>query len=86
MTREQVKELLPAIKDFDNRTGKKLLPIIKIMEAFAEGKDIQFKICDEWEDLENPVFIGNAKDYRIKPSSVKSNQSNNQNSIFQNKI
>ena len=82
MTREQVKELLPAIKDFDNRTGKKLLPIIKVMEAFAEGKDIQFKICDEWEDLENPVFICNAKYYRIKPSSVKPNQSNNQNSIL----
>lgn len=81
MTREQVKELLPAIKDFDNRTGKKLLPIIKIMEAFAEGKDIQFKIYDEWEDLENPVFLCNAKYYRIKPSSVKPNQSNNQNSI-----
>ena len=81
MTREQVKELLPTIKDFDNRTGKKLLPIIKIMEVFVEGKDIQFKICDEWEDLENPLFIGNTRDYRIKPSSVKPNQSNNQNSI-----
>ena len=68
MTREQVKDLLPIIKDFDNRTSKKLLPIIKIMEAFAEGKTIQFKIDKgEWKDLENPTFFGNARDYRIKP-------------------
>ena len=68
MTREEIKKILPAIKDFDKRTGKKPLSIIKIMEAFAEGKTIQFKIDKgEWRDLENPTFLGNARDYRIKP-------------------
>ena len=68
MTREEIKRILPAIKDFDKRNGKKMLSIIKIMEAFAEGKTIQFKIDKgEWRDLENPTFLGNAIDYRIKP-------------------
>ena len=47
---------------------KKPLSIIKIMESFAEGKTIQFKIDKgEWKDLKNPTFFGNARDYRIKP-------------------
>ena len=44
MTREEIKKILPIIKDFYKRTAKKPLSIIKIMEAFAEGKTIQFKI------------------------------------------
>lgn len=68
MTREEIKKILPIIKDFYKRTAKKPLSIIKIMEAFAEGKTIQFKIDNgEWKDLENPTFFGNARDYRIKP-------------------
>lgn len=68
MTREEIKKILPIIKDFYKRTAKKPLSIIKIMEAFAEGKTIQFKIDKgEWKDLENPTFFGNARDYRIKP-------------------
>ena len=68
MTREEIKKILPIIKDFYKRTAKKPLSIIKIMEAFAEGKTIQFKIDKgEWKDLENPTLFGNARDYRIKP-------------------
>ena len=68
MTREEIKKILPIIKDFYKRRAKKPLSIIKIMEAFAEGKTIQFKIDKgEWKDLENPTFFGNARDYRIKP-------------------
>ena len=53
MTREEIKKILPIIKDFDKRTGKNPLSIIKIMEAFVEGKYIQFKIDNgEWKDLE----------------------------------
>ena len=68
MTREEIKKILPIIKNFYKRTAKKPLSIIKIMEAFAEGKTIQFKIDKgEWKDLENPTLFGNARDYRIKP-------------------
>ena len=68
MTREEIKKILPIIKDFYKRTAKKPLSIIKIMEAFAEGKTIQFKIDKgEWKDLKNPTFFGNARGYRIKP-------------------
>ena len=68
MTMEEIKKILPIIKNFYKRTAKKPLSIIKIMEAFAEGKTIQFKIDKgEWKDLENPTFFGNARDYRIKP-------------------
>lgn len=56
-------------------TRKEVRQFLPIIQAFAEGKDIQLKLFNgEWEDLENPVFLGNANDYRIKPSSVKSNQ------------
>lgn len=68
MTREEIKKILPIIKNFYKRTAKKPLSIIKIMDAFAEGKTIQFKIDKgEWKDLKNPTFFGNARDYRIKP-------------------
>ena len=68
ITREEIKKILPVIKDFDKKTGKKPLSIIKIMEEFAEGKTIQFKIDKgEWIDLETPTFLGNVRDYRIKP-------------------
>lgn len=53
-------------------TRKEVRQFLPIMQAFTEGKDIQLKLFNgEWEDLENPVFLGNANDYRIKPSSVK---------------
>ena len=68
MTREEIKKILPIIKNFYKRTAKKPLSIIKIMEAFAEGKTIQFKIDKgQWQDLENQTFSGNASDYRITP-------------------
>ena len=56
-------------------TRKEVRQFLPIIQAFAEGKDIQLKLFNgEWEDLENPVFLGNANDYRIKPSSVKPSQ------------
>lgn len=43
---------------------KKLLPI---MQAYAEGKTIQFRVCNKkWIDIDDPSFdVG--IDYRIKP-------------------
>lgn len=44
--------------------AKKLLPVI---HAYAEGKTIQFRVCnDKWIDTDDPSFdVG--VDYRIKP-------------------
>ena len=52
-----------------NRTrAKELLPII---QAFAEGKEIQYKpvMCDKWNDCDEPEFnLSYANlNYRIKP-------------------
>lgn len=47
--------------------AKELLPII---QAFVEGKDVQFRTynSDEWSDVINPLFNGlKAIEYRIKP-------------------
>ena len=46
--------------------AKELLPII---QAFAEGKVIQFKssITNEWRDFNEPAFNGLPDNYRIKP-------------------
>ncbi len=47
---------------------KDLLPIIK---AFGEGKTIQMKWEDKWEDmdLKNPSFDSGPSEYRIKPET-----------------
>lgn len=51
--------------------AKKLLPII---QAFAEGKDIQIRnITDDgWDDIDNDSmsFCAKAEAYRIKPESM----------------
>lgn len=46
--------------------AKKLLPIIK---AFSDGKTIQHLdiINDKWEDVDEFVYHGRVKSYRIKP-------------------
>ena len=46
--------------------AKQLLPII---QAFAEGKVIQYKYNTGWENMKNPSFNGNPTEYRIKPES-----------------
>lgn len=46
--------------------AKELLPII---QAFAEGKTIEFrnKSFKEWSEIENPSFDPTITNYRIKP-------------------
>ena len=47
--------------------AKKLLPII---QAFAEGKTLQYRVDEEnntWENIINPKFIDLPSNYRIKP-------------------
>ena len=48
--------------------AKKLLPIIK---AFSDGETIQHLdiINDKWEDVDEFVYHGRVKSYRIKPDS-----------------
>lgn len=51
----------------DRNQAKELLPIIK---AFAEGKAIEVKINNVWEDVDNNhncVFLPDSYEYRIKP-------------------
>ena len=43
---------------------KEKLPII---QAFAEGKTIQFYNGDEWADLDEATFSASPDKYRIKP-------------------
>lgn len=45
--------------------AKELLPVI---QAFAEGKTVQFKNSfEDWIDCDNIMFNWPPKDYRIKP-------------------
>ena len=44
--------------------AKQLLPII---QAFAEGKDIETKTGSGWVNMENMSFAGKPKAYRIQP-------------------
>lgn len=50
----------------DRNQAKQLLPII---QAFAEGKEIQETDGYEWYDLDDPDFMSNSNSYRIKPES-----------------
>ena len=50
----------------DRNQAKRLLPII---QAFAEGKEIQETDGYEWHDLNDPDFMSNSNSYRIKPES-----------------
>ena len=47
--------------------AKELLPVI---QAFAEGKTVQIKYGDGWEDLGEPVFDFSGE-YRIKPEPLE---------------
>lgn len=64
--------LLPSLNywriDMTRNEVKKLLPIIK---AFSEGETIQHLdiINDKWEDVDEFVYHGSVKSYRIKPDS-----------------
>ena len=44
--------------------AKELLPII---QAFAEGKTIQYKFNEGWLDLDRLVVLRDTSKYRIKP-------------------
>ena len=44
--------------------AKRLLPII---QAYAEGEEIQETDGYEWHDLDDPDFMANSNSYRIKP-------------------
>ena len=50
----------------DRKQAKELLPII---QAFAEGKTIEFrnKSFKEWAEIDNPSFDPTITNYRIKP-------------------
>lgn len=50
----------------NKQQAKDLLPII---QAFAEGKTIEFrnKSFKEWTEIENPSFDPTINNYRIKP-------------------
>jgi len=44
--------------------AKKLLPII---QAYAEGKQLQIQYKSEWKDVDDPSFTSPPGCYRIKP-------------------
>ena len=47
--------------------AKELLPII---QAYSEGKTIEYLIDDKWIELKDPVFNYNASVYRVKPEQM----------------
>ena len=42
----------------------------ELVKAFAEGANIQFYDCGEWQDVDSPVFDQTVK-YRIKPKEYR---------------
>lgn len=50
----------------NRQQAKVLLPII---QAFAEGKTVEYCYNDNWIEQENYGFMDNVRNYRIKPES-----------------
>lgn len=48
-------------------TRKEIKDLLPIMQAYVEGKTIQYRVNKEWEDIDNPSFNDLPSEYRIKP-------------------
>ena len=51
-------------------TREQLKIMLPIMQAFAEGKTLQYRVNrenNEWKDIDNPSFYDAPSEYRIKP-------------------
>lgn len=48
----------------NRKEAKILMPVI---QAFADGKDVETKTSSGWISIENMSFAGNPDSYRIKP-------------------
>ena len=48
-------------------TREEIKDLLPIMQAYAEGKTIQYRVNKEWEDIDNPSFNDLPSEYRIKP-------------------
>ena len=51
-------------------TRKEIKDLLPIMQAYAEGKTIQYKLKGGWQDMDNPSFNDLPSEYRIKPKST----------------
>lgn len=50
----------------NRKEAKILMPVI---QAFADGKDVETKTSSGWISIENMSFAGNPDSYRIKPET-----------------
>lgn len=48
-------------------TRKEIKELLPIMQAYVDGKTIQYRVNKEWEDIDNPSFNDLPSEYRIKP-------------------
>ena len=51
-------------------TREEIKAMLPIMQAFAEGKTLQYRVneeTNEWKDIDNPAFNDPPSEYRIKP-------------------
>ena len=51
-------------------TREEIKIMLPIMQAFAEGKTLQYRVnreTNEWKDINNPTFNDVPSEYRIKP-------------------
>lgn len=52
-------------------TKEDIVECIKVMQAYVEGKQIQYvdSETEDWADIESPIWNWDSYDYRIKPGS-----------------
>jgi hypothetical protein len=51
-------------------TREQTIEAIRIMQAFVDGKEVQFRVDDGWKGTFIPLWQWHTEDYRIKPTPV----------------
>lgn len=55
----------------DRQTAKNIVANIGVIQAYAEGKTIEFFSFGKWKEIFQPDFDSPATHYRVKPEPIE---------------
>jgi len=50
-------------------TREQTIEAIRVMQAYVDGKEVQFRVDDGWKGTFIPLWQWHTEDYRIKPTA-----------------
>jgi len=51
-------------------TREQTIEAIRVMQAYVDGKEVQFRVDDGWKGTFIPLWQWHTEDYRIKPTAT----------------